>query len=92
METKRIIQLIIFISFLISGQVHALDKKQFVADITNAKNIANTSGVEKGINTWLSKSQLYGNIDGRYEYELGVLYTFAKEYLKAEEIFKKVLK
>lgn len=89
----NILKCIVFITAsILTSSTFALDQEQFVTDITHVREIAKIDGLEKAIELWLSKKELYANTSGHYEYELGVLYHLSKNYKRSEEAYKSGIK
>jgi tetratricopeptide (TPR) repeat protein len=78
----------LFLSFLIiSFNSFSFEQKDFVNDITHAKELFSNGEHDAAIKYWESKQSTYGGQTGHYELELGTFYSRMKAFDKAEETY-----
>jgi len=78
----------IFLSLIIiSINCFAFEQKDFVDDITHAKELFDKGEHDTAIKYWESKHSIYAGQQGHYELELGTFYSRMKAFDKAEQTY-----
>tara|TARA_R110002073_G_scaffold119232_9_gene260370 strand:- start:2104 stop:2874 length:771 start_codon:yes stop_codon:yes gene_type:complete len=89
MNMIRFLKLItIFLSLLINSiNSFSFEQKDFVNDITHAKELFDEGKHDAAIKYWEGKQPAYGGQQGHYELELGTFYSRMKTFDKAEQTY-----
>ncbi len=72
---------------IISNNGFTFEQKDFVTDITLAKEMFDKGEHDAAIKYWESKQSAYGGQTGHYELELGTFYSRMKAFDKAEQTY-----
>ena len=78
---------LILILLFVSMNSFSFEQKDFVADITHAKEMFDKGEHDAAIKYWESKHSSYGGQQGHYELELGTFYSRMKAFDKAEKTY-----
>ena len=65
----------------------AFEQKDFVTDVTQAKDLFDKGKHDEAIKYWEGKQSVYGGQQGHYELELGTFYSRMKAFDKAEQTY-----
>jgi len=78
----------LFLSLIIiSTNSFSFEQKDFVTDVTQAKDLFDKGKHDEAIKYWEGKQSLYGGQQGHYELELGTFYSRMKAFDKAEQTY-----